>query len=223
MFVFKGISSEEMDVLAEEEDVFLTRAAQRYEKIEIEGRDGAIFNEQGYSCVEKNVKLQILDIEKIDKILAWLNGTGELEYNGRITKARFYTQLDVERIVTIKNIDAGFIRDPFWNKKRDEYTSVRNIIFSEGNIYSKPIIKLERNTSDKVDITINDIRFVYNFNNEQYVEIDCEKQTVSYEAQNRNRQIEIGYKFPVLYSGINKVIINSGNADIKAKRKDRWL
>lgn len=52
MFKFKGISSKDMQVVVEEEEHFIAKASQRYEMTEIEGRDGAIFDELGYSVVE---------------------------------------------------------------------------------------------------------------------------------------------------------------------------
>ena len=58
MFKFKGISSTDMQVVIEEEEHFIARAAQRYETIEIEGRNGAIFNELGYSYVERPIYVQ---------------------------------------------------------------------------------------------------------------------------------------------------------------------
>ena len=38
MFKFKGISSKQMQVVIEEEEHFLAKAAQRYDTTEIEGR-----------------------------------------------------------------------------------------------------------------------------------------------------------------------------------------
>lgn len=223
MFVFNNISSKDMEVIIEEEEHFLAKASQRYVRTEIEGKNGALFEEQGYTVVERPMKVQILNINKLDKILAWLNGVGILEYKGRITKARFYNEINPIRTANIKVAEISFIRDPFWNKKRDKFIEVTNIIMNEGNIYAEPIIRLEKNTSDSIDITINDVRFIYNFNNEEYVEIDCENQTVEYEKINRNRQIEIGYKFPTIEPGENQIIIHSGDAKIQIKRKDRWL
>lgn len=223
MFIFNNISSQDMEVIIEEEEQFLGKASQRYSKTEIEGKNGALFEEQGYTVIERPMKVQILNIKKLDKILAWLNGVGILEYKGRITIARFYNEIDPIRTANIKVAEVTFIRDPFWNKKIDEYVTVENVVMNEGTIYSEPIIKLERNTSDSIDITVNDVRFTYDFNNDEYVEIDCEHQTVEYEKNNRNRQIKIGYKFPTIQPGENKIIINSGDAKIKIKRKDRWL
>lgn len=198
MFVFKGVSSEDMNVIIEEEQHFLAKASQRYETIEIEGRDGALFDVLGYTVIERPIKVQILDNNKLDLILAWLNGVGEFEYKGRITTARFYSEVIPERHAGIKIADCTFIRNPFWNKKDDEFVEVNDVIYNFGNIYSEPIIRLEKNTANIIDVTINNIRFNYNFNNENYVEINVEEKTVLYEGLNRNRKIEIGYEFPIL-------------------------
>ena len=84
MFKFKGISSSDMQVIIQDEELFKARAAQRIDAIEIDGRDGAIFNEYGYSYVERPICVQCLNPRRIDDILAWLNGVGELEYDGRV-------------------------------------------------------------------------------------------------------------------------------------------
>lgn len=223
MFKFKGISSKDMQVIIEEEEHFIARASQRYETTEIEGRNGAIFDTLGYSIVERPIYIQCLNIDKIDDILAWLNGEGEFEYKGRKTIARFYSQLEPQRNSCIRIIDTIFIRDPFWYKTEDDYIEITNNITNEGNIESRPILKLEKTTSNEVDITINNIRFKYNFNEDTYVEIDCEEKNVQYEGLSRNRQIEIGYEFPMLNIGDNTIILNSGECIVKAKRKDRWL
>lgn len=223
MFKFKGISSEDMQVVIEEEEHFIARAAQRYEITEIEGKDGALFDEQGYSYVERPIYVQCLNLNKIDDILAWLNGEGEFEYKGRKTTARFYSQLEPQRSACIRIIDTTFIRDPFWYKADDAYIEITENIQNEGNIESRPILRLEKDADDEVDITINNVRFKYNFAEDTYVEIDCENKTIEYEGLNRNRQIEISYDFPKLNIGNNTIIFNSGSCVLKVKRKDRWL
>lgn len=223
MFKFKGISSKDMQVVIEEEEHFIAKAQQRYEAIEIEGKDGALFEELGYSYIERPIYVQCLNIDKIDDILEWLNGSGEFEYKGRVTIARFYSELEPQRNACIRIIDTTFIRNPFWYKTNDNYVEITNNIQNCGNIESRPIIKLEKTTSNEVDITINGTRFKYNFGQDTYVEIDCEEKTIKYDGFNRNRQIEITYDFPKLKTGNNTVTINSGNCNIKIKRKDRWL
>ena len=125
MFKFKGISSKDMQVIIEEEEHFIARAARRYETIEIEGRDGAIFNELGYSYVERPIYVQCLNPDKIDEILSWLDGEGAFEYKGRKTTARFYSELEPKREGYIRIIDTTFIRDPFWTKLDDEFVEIK--------------------------------------------------------------------------------------------------
>lgn len=223
MFKFKGISSEDMQVIVAEEEHFLAKASQRYEITEIEGKDGAIFDELGYSYIERPIYVQCLNINKIDDILAWLNGEGEFEYKGRKTIARFYSEEEPQRNACIKIIDTTFIRNPFWYKANDDYIEITNNVKNEGSIESRPIIRLEKKGNNNVDITVNGVRLLYNFNGEPYVEIDCENKTVLYEGLNRFKQIQIGYDFPKLNLGDNVVSLNSGNCTIKIRRKDRWL
>lgn len=224
MFKFNDISTEEMNIVVEEEENLIGRAPQRYESNEIEGRDGFVFEDLGYSSFERNLKLQLLDISKLDIILAWLNGDGILEYKDRITTAKFAEGLNLQRAANIKTIDIKLIRGPFWYKKTDDYITVIDNVENEGNVYSRPIIRLEKNTSDKVDIEIGGIRFVYNFEEDNYVEIDCEDKNALMSGLLRNRQLKIGFDFPKLYPGNNnRIVIYSGDAVIKVKRKDRWL
>lgn len=223
MFKFKGKSSKEMGVIIEEEQLFLAKAAQKYEEIDINGRNGSIFNELGYSNVEIPMNVQILNSAKLDDIFEWLNGPGEFEYNGRVTTAYFYNEILPQRMVSIKNAEITFKRSPFWKLKESEFQTITTEIQNEGNVFSKPIIRLEKVQTDEIDVSIAGIRFQYNFNNETYVEIDCNECTATYNNLNRNRNLIIGFEFPKLLPGKNPIIIHSGDPIIKIKDKDRWL
>lgn len=223
MFKFKGISSDDMQVVIEEEQHFIAKASQKIESISINGRDGELLEFNGYSNVERPIKVQILNINLIDDIFSWLNGTGILEYNNRITTAHFYQSIEPIRSSSIRIADFMFIRSPFWFKKNDEYVIVIDTVKNEGNIYSKPIIRLEKGNEENIEITIAGIRFSYNFNGEDYVEIDCNDMNAYYDSLLRNRHLTIGYEFPCLQPGENEIIIHQGDPIIKIKRKDCWL
>lgn len=224
MFKFKGISSDDMKVVVEEEQHFLAKAQQRIETTSIDGRDGDIIDFLGYSNIERPIKVQMLDSNKLDDILSWLNGSGVFEYQNRITTAYFYQAVEPIRTSSIKIADLMFSRDPFWYKKDDEFVVVTDKIMNSGNVYSKPVIRLEKGTSDVVELTIANVRFKYTFSNDEtYVEIDCENMNAFYNGLMRNNLLEIGYDFPILNVGENSIVINSGDPVIKVKRKDRWL
>ena len=219
MFKFKGISSDQMKVIAKEED-FIARAPQRFEEVPIEGSDGTILIPLGYGQIQKELDLQILDVNKVDEVLSWLNGEGEFEFNGRISKVYFYDGFDVNRFITLKRAKISYIRDPFWYKVDDAYVDVATSVNNEGNIYSKPTIKLTG--SGTVDLSINGIRFKYTFT-DPFVEIDCEKIKETYNGLSRSRNIEIGLEYPNLTPGNNTIVIHSGTCTIQMRRKDRWL
>ena len=99
-----------MKVIVEEEEHFIAKAPLRHDKTEIDGRDGAIFNELGYGIIERPIKVQILDNSKLDDVLAWLNGEGQFEYNNRVTTARFYNEIEPQRKALTKVASFNFIR-----------------------------------------------------------------------------------------------------------------
>lgn len=223
MFKFKNISDKEMNVVCEEIDNILTKAS-IISETNIDGENSELdYYEEGYSNVEGTLDLFVLDKSKIDSIKSWLNGKGLFEYKGRITNLAFYSEYEISRSSTIYKLSVDFVRSPFWYKSDDEFVSVENDILNEGNVHSYPIIRIEKGTSDSVDISINDVRFKYNFNGDEFVEIDCQKAQASYNNLSRNLNLEIGYLFPTINPGDNKVIINDGDAIIKVKRKDCWL
>lgn len=224
MFKFKGISSDEMGVVTEDEEIFIAKASKRYETIDIEGKDGSIYNELGYLDIDRSIKIQILDINKLDKIFSWLDGVGILEYKDRVSRARFYSTIEPIRAACIKIAEFSFIREPFWYKKDDEFISVNSNIVNEGNVTSRPVIRLEKVNTHSIDLTINNVRLKYTFpENEEYVEINCEDINVLYNNLNRFKQLEMEFEFPYLKPGENTIIIHEGDAVIKIKRKDRWL
>lgn len=222
MFIFNGIKSSDMMVSCENED-FIGRAPFSYEEHLISGRDGSEFEILNYQNYEKNITMIARDPLKIDEIKNWLKGKGIFIYNNRKTFAFFLDELDPESLMDkAYKFKTTFIRHPFWYSINDEYARVTNEIINQGNATCKPIIKLVGTGS--VDITINDVRFIYNFDEDKEVEIDCHEMSETYNGISKSKNIEIGFKYPSLIPGTNKVQIHSGvGLEIYIKRKDAWL
>lgn len=228
MFIFKGISTKDIKIIVEEPENLIAKAPLKHEVLNIEGRDDAIYHPLGYTPIEISLTLQLLDPSKIDEVLMWLDGEGELIYKNRKTKARIFSEIQPIRTAGIRIINIAIIRAPFWYSIEDDYSEVRednenSKIINEGTAPSKPIIKLTKLESDMCEFEVNGIYFKYNFNHDSEVLIDCEKMEASDNGQLRNRHLTIGYEFPVLDPGPNVVKRISGDAKIEFKRKDRWL
>lgn len=223
MFVFNGKNSKDFNIVVEEIDNLIKKAAHIHEIVSIEGKDDAEYIPLSYAPVDLTLKLQLLDPNKIDDVFQWLNGIGELEFKDRVTKARIFAELAPVRASIIKIIDVDIIRSPFWYKKHDYYVEATTKIINGGNVYSKPLIKLTKQNSDFIEIKVGGSQFKYNFNNEAYSIIDCDEKIATHNNLSRNRQLEIGYEFPILQPGINEVSILAGDATVEFKRKDVWL
>lgn len=222
MFKFKDITNKAMSILPIEEN-FHTRATKRYNEIQVEGRDGSIFEETGYNNVVSSLELQVLDINRRDEILEWLSGSGDLEYNGRIAKIAIYDEVSIVRSESIYMAIVNYIRSPFWYTAKDQYIVAKDNIHNLGNVYSEPLLLIKGKAGEKADITIGNIRFQYAFDSDEVVEIDCEEKTEYFNGKSKSKNIMIGFQYPKLYPGPNPVVVHSGNVEIKVKRKDRWL
>lgn len=224
---FKNINSDNIEGLIICSEPPISSSALKVKETTIDGRDGAIIEKLGYKTYTKTVEIALKRNANVDSIISFFSGEGDLTFKNELDKvyhAAIYEKIDLERLLRFRTGKVKFYCQPFKYKKNDTYVSITNNITNEGNIKSKPIIRIEKGIDSLVELTIGGVRFKYTFlENDTYVEIDCEEMTVLYEGLNRNRQLEIGYEFPKLNIGNNAVVVHSGDATIKIKRKDRWL
>lgn len=225
--IFKNIDSDEIEGLIICSEPPISTSAVRIKETEIDGRDGTIVEKLGYKSYTKSIEIGLKKNADINKVFSYFSGEGDLIFNcerDKVYKASIYEQINLERLLRFRRGTVTFYCQPFKYKKNDVFVNATTNIVNEGNILSKPFIRLEKTNNTYIDITINGIRFKYTFDtNDSYVEIDCEEMTVLYEGLNRNRNLEIDFEFPSLLPGTNAVVVHSGDAIIKIKRKDRWL
>lgn len=225
--IFKEINSSTIQGLIICKEPPISSPKKRTNEIRIDGRDGSIVEELGYEPYIKTAEIGLTQNANINDVLAFFSGSGNLILNcenDKFYKASIYSQIDLEKLIRYRTGKVEFYCQPFKYKVNDNFETVINSVTNSGNIYSKPIIRLEKQNSSTIDITINGIRFKYTFNtNDTYVEIDCEEMEAKYEGLNRNRKLEIGFEFPILKVGANTITKHDGDSTIKIKRKDRWL
>ena len=225
--IFKGINSNTIQGLIICKEPPISSPKKRIKEIVIDGRDGTIVEELGYEPYIKPVEIGITQKANLNDILSYFSGDGDLILNcenDKYYKASIYNQIDLEKLIRYRTGKIEFYCQPFKYKVSDDFVVVTNSVINSGNIYSKPIIRLEKQNTSTIDITINGVRFKYTFDtNDTYVEIDCEEMEAKYEGINRNRKLEIGFEFPKLKVGTNTITKNDGDSIIKVKRKDRWL
>lgn len=223
MFYVDGISSVSLGVVAEEENL-IQRAPIIYDEISIDGRNGSIFKPKNFGNVTGSLTLYITKMSNLDKIINMFTGARTLRFGNRKTKFNFYDSIPVERFGTVKKMTVNYIREPFWISAYDTRIKVNfasGIITNNGNVIAAPIYHLSG--SGKVDMTIGNIRFQYIFDSDGCVSIDALEQTESYLEKSKSKNITIGFEYPMLLPGNNKVILHSGKCKMVVERKDRWL
>ncbi len=220
--MFNEKSSDDMGVVVEEEN-FLSTAPIRYEEIQLEGKNGSLFNQLGKNNYSSSMKIVILNGDNLDKVKGWLYGEGEFIFNHRTTHMYFYDIGEVQRIGHAYALTLNYIRYPVWFPAYDQFKPIDKTVYNYGNTTSYPIVKLCGKPHSRVELTIANVRFAYNFDADPEVIIDCLEKSESCKGTSKSKQIEIGFEYPRLQIGENKVIIHSGEVKIFIKRGDFWL
>lgn len=222
MFRFNGVSAKEMGVVIDEMD-FFSKAQRSYESTAIDGLDGENIEIGDYKNVTGSFEITLLKNNLAD-VMAWLNGKGTLSYDDRETTIYILDQVDYERLGGLKSATVNYIRAPFWNKADDIYLKVNgSTVFNDGNMTSSPLIKIEKGSNYTETITINDVEFSVTFYGIKDAIIDCAKKIeVDGEGVSISNLLEIGYEYPTLNPGINRIEV-SGDASVWIKNKECWL
>ena len=228
-FIFKGINSNSFSGLVVNTLPPITKAPKRVETQEIDGVDGEIITELGYSAYDKEIVITLLKHDKIDEIMAWLSGEGELVTSlepNKFYKCRIIDEIDYERLYNMKSATITFRTQPFKYLYRETYQKFENpvgniYVLNEGLEISKPLIKIKG--SGTVEVSVEDReKFSYTFpEGETEVTIDSEKQDAYLGTVLKNRNM-IG-EFPTFKSGKNKITLTGNITEIYIIANSRWI
>ncbi|WP_304341248.1 distal tail protein Dit [Metaclostridioides mangenotii] len=197
----------------------------RVEEIEVDGRDGSLTRKKGYSNIDIEVELNILeDILKprLRQIKAWLLYAKKICFSDDFEY--FYKVKNVE-IDDIENeIDCygkftvKFYCDPFIYSNNGEkiIELSSNKILNLGTYESRPYFKLIG--KGNIYFTLNNKR-VNIKGVSDYVEIDSETFTCTRGSLNMLAQMQ--GDFPILNTGENNIIL--GDCTLEYKTKERYL
>lgn len=220
MFIFKNISSRDMGVWAEEED-FYKKAPLKYSEEVVEGMDGSVYVMDGVrSDIVSSFNI-FLTKDNLDDVMEWLDGKGIFEFNGRKVEMMIYDVVEPLRSSNIYTATVNYIRRPIWYDANDYFMQCFDSVQNQGTADVCPLLRLTG--TGIVDLTIGDVRFSYDFGQDHDVYIDCLEKTEYLDSASKSRHIKIGFEYPKLKRGTNKIIIHSGKADVYIKRRNGWL
>ena len=205
----------------------ITKPQMRVKKTEINGRDGAIFDELGYSSYKKNVKIGLHGNYDIDEVIKYFNFEGTVQFSNepyKIYKAKIVAQIDFDRILRYKQATISFMVQPFkYDGLVYHYTASGQAIFNKGNTLSKPIFDLTG--SGTITMSIDGIEmFTYTFpEGENQVIIDSAEEEAYFGSLDYLRNRQMSGEFPTLSVGQHSLTWSGDLTKVKLSEVSRWL
>lgn len=211
MFIWNGISSDDMDVIVEKLPP-ISISIPKSEYIEVEGRDGHITQLGGYESDTKEVAAHYVGSNS-PKLLNWLKGSGNVIFGNlkdRYYKAEINNKVPLEQLVANKlyHFPIMFRCQPFGHllegTETIEITGSTTLYNGKATAKSKPYIKIYGNGD--INFYINNQTLVLK-GIESYIEVDSELvncyKTVNGVMENQNDKMYS--PFPVLQVGENNI------------------
>lgn len=114
--IINGMNSALVDGLLISDLPNIVKPLKRTNIVEIDGRDGDIIQELGYSSYEKEITIGLYGNYDIDRVIQYFNGSGEVIFSNEPDKIYRYTILDeisYEKLNRFKTAKVKFHVQPF--------------------------------------------------------------------------------------------------------------
>ncbi len=230
--IWKGVSSTSIQGLLICELPPITKPEMRIAETVIDGRDGSIIEELGYSSYVKTVTIGLHGNFDINKVIKYFTGEGDIVFSNepdKVYKAKICGKIDYTRLLRYRQASIPFMVQPFKYKLNEYLRETQKAdlevaymeVFNEGFEDSKPLIVLKG--SGTVEISVNGVGvFSYTFpegENEVYIDSEKEDAYLGNVLKNRNMNGE----FPILTPKTNKIEWSGDIESISILPRSRWL
>ena len=198
----------------------ISSAPKRYEEVVVTGKDGATFNEEGYSTYEKQLTITIMDKTKIDEILEWLQGNGKITFSNEPDKyynVHILNSVEINREKTQSTLN--MIAQPYKYSTNEKIINTF-IVVNEGNTTSNPWMKITGSGTviliiNNVNVCTLDLSVINN------IELDSDLQDAFSNGQLANRKMN--GEFPHFKPGINTIAYTGNVTKVDTIVRSRWL
>ncbi len=233
--IINGKSSMEVNGLLVSELPPIKKPQMRVTAEEIDGRDGDIVTELGFSAYDKPCTIGLYNEFDIDDVIDFLNQSGKITFSNEPDKYYNFAQysaIDFEKLIRYKKAKVNFHVQPFkfalnetektFNFSSSE-TSGELSIRNNGNYTSRPQIKLTG--SGTVNLSINGAQvMVIDMSENPVIILDAtEMNAYAPDTSLMNRKVTGNYDNLVLKSGKNVISYTGTLTQIAVNSYSRWL
>lgn len=125
--IFKGEDSREIKGLVISELPPISKPQMRTVETVVDGVDGSLIEEVGYSSYDKSVIIGLTHNADIDEVIAYFSGSGDVVFSNepdKYYKASIVNQIDFARLVRYKTATVTFRVQPFKHEYLESATKV---------------------------------------------------------------------------------------------------
>ncbi len=233
--IINGKSSNEVNGLMITELPPITKPAMRAMAEEIDGRDGDIVTELGFSAYDKPAVIGLHGDFDIDEVIDFFNQSGKITFSNEPDKYYNFAQydaIDFEKLIKYKTANVSFHVQPFkfsLNESEKAFdfssseTSGELSIRNNGNYTSRPQITLTG--SGIVNLSINGAQvMVIDMTNNPVITLDAtEMNAYAPDTSLMNRHVTGNYDNLVLKAGKNIISYTGTVTEIAVNNYSRWL
>lgn len=159
----------------------ISKPAMRVEAEEIDGRNGDIVTELGFSAYDKEIEIGLTGNYDVNDIIEYFNQSGQVIFSNEPDKYyRFsiYNAIDFEKLIRFKTATVTFHVQPFkFDTEENDavfYSPSSVSITNEGNIYSKPELAIQGSGDVGIAVNGSDVLEIALGETEQAIIIDSE-------------------------------------------------
>lgn len=229
--ILNGVNSLTMQGLAINEMPPISKPLMRTQREEIDGRDGDIITNLGYSAYDKELEIGLYgESYDINDIIAFFNGSGTVVFSDEPDKYYNYqiiNQIDYEKLIKFRTATVVFHCQPFKYRLNENPISLAagdTTVVNQGNIYAKPILNIEGSGVISISLNGNQI-FSVDLSDNSKIVID----TANLEAYDPdttdllNRLVIGDYDNFKLLVGSNTITLSGTITSASISDYQRWL
>lgn len=228
--IINGVNSSTKNGLAIKELPPITKPLMRTTIETIDGRDGDVITELGYSAYDKEMEIGLYGDYNINDIITFFNQKGTIVFSNepdKYYKFEILNQINYEKLLKFKTATVVFHCQPFKYKLNETPQSLstgENTVINAGNIYAKPTLAITG--SGTIEVELGEVQiFEIDLGEGSSIVID----TNLLEAYNptdsslMNRQVIGDYDVFKLQSGNNTITLTGTITAATITNYTRWL
>lgn len=229
--IINGVNSLTINGLAIKELPPISKPLMRATREEIDGRDGDIITNLGYSAYDKQLEIGLFGNYDINEVISFFNQSGTIIFSDESDKYynfKILNQIDYEKLISFRTASVVLHCQPFKYKVNESVITLSsgdNTVTNEGNIYSMPIITISGTDTISISLNGNQV-FSLDLSETNDIEINI-AELEAYDPNNTttllNRLVTGDYDDFKLLSGDNTITLSGTITSASINNVSRWL